>query len=459
MKKYEKYKKIDLHWLSEIPKHWSTELLKNFAKYGTGNSISDEEKENYRDIHNAIPYISTSNINLNNNTINYLGGLYIKNTDKNFKIAPKNATLVCIEGGSGGKKKGIINQNVCFVNKLCYIKSFKHDDRFVYYSILSEVFNYNYCLNISGDRNGVSINKIKEFKFIIPPLEEQKQIANYLDWKINEIDKEIDNHLDKIKKMKEYKDSYVKKLVNYGVGKANKLKKIENNVFEFIPQNWQNRYIFQVSTENKVKNNNMKNRNLLSLSYGKIIEKNIDKTDGLLPESFETYQIIKTGMIVLRLTDLQNDHKSLRVGICKSTGIITSAYVVLKVTEEILPEYMYYLLHSFDISKGLYGMGRGVRQSLNYKDFSTILIPLPSLKEQRLIVDACEKIDLNIKKMIDSISKKIELLKELKNSIISEVVTGKIDVRDVIIPKYEKLNVNEVIKEDSFEKGIENDDE
>ncbi len=455
MKKYEKYKSVDLIWLNEVPEHW--ELLPIISV------LSERKEKNYKNNSMRIlsvlkdvgvmPYEQKGNI----------GNKFSEDISK-YNLVLKDDIVINsmnIIIGSVGKSKynGILSQ-VYYVLKNRNIKKTNIDylEKVFKHKIFQEHFKI-YGRGILEHRLKIPMEKLKRVRIPIPPFEEQKQIANYLDWKINDIDKEIDNHLDKIKKMKEYKDSYVKKLVNYGVGKANKLKKIENNVFEFIPQNWQNRYIFQVSTENKVKNNNMKNRNLLSLSYGKIIEKNIDKTDGLLPESFETYQIIKTGMIVLRLTDLQNDHKSLRVGICKSTGIITSAYVVLKVTEEILPEYMYYLLHSFDISKGLYGMGRGVRQSLNYKDFSTILIPLPSLKEQRLIVDACEKIDLNIKKMIDSISKKIELLKELKNSIISEVVTGKIDVRDVIIPKYKKLNVNEVIKENSFEKGIESDDE
>ena len=99
--------------------------------------------------------------------------------------------------------------------------------------------------------------------------------------------------------------------------------------------------------------------NLLSLSYGKIVQRDINSNEGLLPESFEGYNIIGDGNIVLRLTDLQNDHTSLRVGLCTQTGIITSAYISLKGKGKRVDEYMYYYLHSFDIYKGFYGMGAG----------------------------------------------------------------------------------------------------
>ena len=85
--------------------------------------------------------------------------------------------------------------------------------------------------------------------------------------------------------------------------------------------------------------------NLLSLSYGKVIDKDINTTDGLLPASFEGYQIVEPGNIILRLTDLQNDHKSLRTGLVTRRGIITSAYTCLETRDDILPEYLQLELH------------------------------------------------------------------------------------------------------------------
>ena len=135
-----------------------------------------------------------------------------------------------------------------------------------------------------------------------------------------------------------------------------------------IPEGWGIVLLSSIFKQRKEKNINNKENNLLSLSYGKIIRKDISISDGLLPQSYETYNIINNGDIVFRLTDLQNDKRSLRTGLCKEKGIITSAYVTIKPTVELSSEYMQYLYHSYDICKVFYGMGDGVRQGMNYDD-------------------------------------------------------------------------------------------
>lgn len=97
-----------------------------------------------------------------------------------------------------------------------------------------------------------------------------------------------------------------------------------------IPKHWQIKVLFQLATQVKNKNKDLVEKNLLSLSYGKIKRKNIEKSEGLLPASFDGYNIIEENDIVLRLTDLQNDHTSLRVGRTTERGIITSAYVTIR---------------------------------------------------------------------------------------------------------------------------------
>ncbi|MBC8207862.1 MAG: hypothetical protein H8E79_01675 [Desulfobulbaceae bacterium] len=96
-----------------------------------------------------------------------------------------------------------------------------------------------------------------------------------------------------------------------------------------VPEHWTFGLLSSMFLDNKVKNKGMIENNLLSLSYGKIIEKDIETTFGLLPDSFEGYQIVEPGHVVLRLTDLQNDKKSLRTGYVAQRGIITSAYNAL----------------------------------------------------------------------------------------------------------------------------------
>lgn len=199
-----------------------------------------------------------------------------------------------------------------------------------------------------------------------------------------------------------------------------------------IPERWQKMMLFQVATEQKISNKNVHHQNLLSLSYGKIKRKDINTHGGLLPNSFDTYQIVHVGNIILRLTDLQNDHKSLRVGLVTETGIITSAYTCLKLQGNIFSKFLYYVLYSYDVKKMFYGMGEGVRQSMGYKDIRRIKISLPPLWEQKEIADYLDVECAKIENLIEAIQKEILLVEELRKSLISEVVTGKIDVRELI---------------------------
>lgn len=193
-----------------------------------------------------------------------------------------------------------------------------------------------------------------------------------------------------------------------------------------IPSEWKINTAFQTFTQVKNKNTDLRERNLLSLSYGKIKRKNIETTDGLLPESFDGYNIIEANDIVLRLTDLQNDQKSLRVGLSTERGIVTSAYLTLRNRSDSLASYLYYFLHAFDISKGFYGMGAGVRQGLNWDGMKWLKILTPEVSEQQRITEFLDRRMLAIDGVIAETEKTIEEYRKLKQSIISEAVTQSI---------------------------------
>ena len=195
-----------------------------------------------------------------------------------------------------------------------------------------------------------------------------------------------------------------------------------------IPSTWKAHTLYQLVTQVKNKNSNLSEQNLLSLSYGKIKRKDINSNGGLLPESFNGYNIIEDGDIVLRLTDLQNDHTSLRVGRATERGIITSAYTTLRPISKDSSKYLYYLLHAFDIKKGFYGMGSGVRQGLNYDEVKELRVIIPSsTAEQSAIAtyldDQCTKIDA----LIAEAKASIEEYKQWKASLIFEAVTKGLD--------------------------------
>ena len=166
----------------------------------------------------------------------------------------------------------------------------------------------------------------------------------------------------------------------------------------------------------------------MSLSYGKIKRKRIDTTDGLLPESFDGYNIIEAGDIVLRLTDLQNDQTSWRVGLATERGIITSAYLTIRNRSKSLSTYLCYYLHSFDIAKGFYGMGAGVRQSLNWDGIKWLQILIPPLDEQQEIADYLDEKTAAIDSLVAKKNRLVSELASLKKSLIFEYVTGKKEV-------------------------------
>lgn len=183
-----------------------------------------------------------------------------------------------------------------------------------------------------------------------------------------------------------------------------KLRNVNSN------SNWQTATLGDVVKEYKVSNKLIHHQNLLSLSYGKIVSKDIESKKGLLPASFDTYQIIKEDIIVFRVTDLQNDKKSLRVGISSQEGIITPAYVCVECNnKQISPKYLFTLLHYYDsITKVMYKMGDGLRQTLSYRELKDLVIYIPPINEQHYITDVFEEIDTYItigNKMLASLKK------------------------------------------------------
>ena len=179
-----------------------------------------------------------------------------------------------------------------------------------------------------------------------------------------------------------------------------------------IPENWGIRELFQLATQVKNKNRDLLETNLLSLSYGKIKRKDINNSEGLLPESFDGYNIIEANDIVLRLTDLQNDHTSLRVGQAQERGIITSAYTTLRPSGFVNPHYLYFVLHAYDLIKGFYGMGAGVRQGLNFDEVKTIKVPFPPIEEQNKLVGFLEDLSVRIDDIIEEAKRSLEEYKQ-----------------------------------------------
>ena len=262
----------------------------------------------------------------------------------------------------------------------------------------------------------------------VPPIIEQKQIADFLDNRCSEIDTISADIQKEIETLEQYKRSIITEAVTKGLNPDVEMKESGIEWVGNIPAHWDVHTLYYYFAERKKKNYLGQEQNLLSLSYGKIIRKDINTSEGLLPDSFNGYNIIEPGDIVLRLTDLQNDKRSLRTGLVMEHGIITSAYVTLKAAKKVVPEYFHYLLHAYDVMKVLYNMGNGVRQGLNYNELSKMHIVAPPIDEQKSIAVYLDSKCKEIESIIASKKQQLTVIDSYKKSLIYEYVTGKKEV-------------------------------
>lgn len=423
MKRYEKYKPTGIQWLPEIPEHWNIMQLRKYLSLvsikGKGdkqllsvtreNGVIERDIYNLEENHNFVPE--------DLNGYKYVTpGQFVINKMKSWQ-------------GSYGVSdyEGIVSPAyfVCdlnFPNKEFFsqaIRSRAYVDFFAQWSKGIRVGQW--------DLEPIALKSIPFFE---PPIPEQNKIVAYLDKRITLINNCKCQRERELQTLNELKQAEIASVVTRGLNPDVPMKDSGIPWIGQIPVHWDMKYLFQVAHEHYISNKDIHHQNLLSLSYGKIVHKDINTTEGLLPASFDTYQIIEPGNIVFRFTDLQNDHKSLRVGLSKETGIITSAYIAVEVdTIYILPEYFYYTLHSFDIKKLFYSMGGGLRQSLNYNGIRKLYLPIPPLEEQKAIVSFVDNKIKKIEVMIQSLESEIDRLTEYKQRLISDVVTGQIDVR------------------------------
>ena len=161
----------------EIPNSWQWCRLSNIANLYTGNSINETEKKTqYTDVA-GTEYIATKDVWFDN-SIDYKNGIAIPDKYiEDFRIASANSVLMCIEGGSAGRKIGILSQDVCFGNKLCCFSPYVDISEFIFYYLQSPLFFEIFSSNKNGIIGGVSVNNLKQLFIPLPPYEEIKRIV------------------------------------------------------------------------------------------------------------------------------------------------------------------------------------------------------------------------------------------------------------------------------------------
>lgn len=425
-KTYEEYKKTGLKWLPKIPAHWEWSFLSQVAT----------EKKTKKPKNIMFPVMSLSygqiiqkkNINTGlvpNNYDNYQlvskGDIILRFTDLQNDHTSLRTGLV--------KEKGIITSAYTNIRPRIY-------SSFLAYLLHSyDTLKIFYGLG-GGVRQSIGFKDVRYLQLPVPPRSEQEQIVRFLDWKVSSINKLLNIKQQEIAELKELKKASIQEAVTHGINKNVPMKNSGIAWLGKIPKHWEMNFLSQISTEQKIKKPKNEMFPIMSLSYGQIIrKKNIDA--GLVPTTYDNYQMVYAGNIILRFTDLQNDHTSLRSGLVKEEGIITSAYTNIK--PAINSSFLSYLLHSYDNMKVFYGLGGGVRQSIGFKDVRYLSFPIPPSLEQEQIASFLDTQCLEIDRLIEAKQAQITDLHDLKSSLIANVVTGQIDVRDVTIPDYETV--------------------
>ena len=381
-------------WLGDIPDGWEICRLKNVVAIYNGNSIPDSEKIKYEDPINAYPYISSKDIDATFSTANYENGMFTKKEDVLFKIAKAGSVLMCIEGGSAGRKKVLLKKDVSFVNKLACFAPMSIDGRYLFYFLLSPNFEEHFSQNLTGLIGGVSVSSLRNMPILVPNGSEQEAISVYLDEKCGAIDAAIAEAKKGIEEYKAWKKSLIFEAVN-GEWKKRRL-----------------RFLADITTGNK------------------------DTQDA---EPDGAYPFYVRSPIVERSTDYTFEGP----GIMMAGDGAGAGRVFHYAVGKYAVHQRVYRIYNFRGIEGrflLYSLGaifplemdKGSAQStvpsVRLPMLKDLLIPLPPLAKQLAIVDHLDEKCAAINALVAEKEALIADLEAYKKSLIYETVTGKREV-------------------------------
>lgn len=429
MDRYAEYQDSGIRWIGKVPKIWKSNRIKYLYRIISGNGFPEYLQGNTE---GELPFYKVSDINGDGRFVsesaNYVS--YEQAKENRWSVIPPNALLMAKIGAALSKNHRKINISDCLVDN--------NVQALVSYKKIHPIFAYYLWLLIDmswfdngGTIPSVNNQRLLNQKVFLPDYEVQQTIALYLDSRTAKIDALLSDLQTQAEMLSTYNRELITEAVTKGLDKSVPMKDSGVDWIGEVPADWTFVPLRAVAIENSVKNAGNTCKNLLSLSYGKIIQKDINTNFGLLPESFEGYQIVQPGYTVLRLTDLQNDKRSLRTGYVTETGIITSAYLGLIPSEQLDSKYFTYLLHAYDLKKIYYGLGGGLRQSLKYSDMKSIPILIPPIPVQKSIVEFIDEKITQVDGLIADITEQIEKLKKYRQIVIHDAVTGKIWVPEV----------------------------
>ena len=272
----------------------------------------------------------------------------------------------------------------------------------------------------------LSSDDLNNTLILIPPLDEQKKIAEFLDAKCSEIDALITEMQAQIETLEQYKRSTIAEAVTKGLNSKVELK---NSTLEWIgtvPVHWEikpNKYLMK-----KLKRIQpiYDGEDIISLTVNGVIKRDLDNPSGKMPTSFDGYQFVYPGNLLMCLFDIDVTPRC--IGLIKDFGLTSPAYSQFVLNNGVDASYYYYYYLNLDFNKELLHLAKNQRHSLNEEQFGAIKTVVPPFEEQKEIAKYLDEKCVEIDSCILAKKEQISTLEAYKKSIIFEYVTGKKEI-------------------------------
>ncbi|TXC78769.1 restriction endonuclease subunit S [Luteibaculum oceani] len=460
MKGYDSYKESGIDGIGSIPKGWHRTKLKNLVC----QRITDGPHETPEWTDNGVPFISAEAIRINVIDLAYKRG-YISEEQhaiysKKSKVQ-KGDILFCKSGSTTGKSAYVdIEEEFGIWSPLAIIRASKEkaDGRFLFSFIQSSVFKYQVETNWTfGTQPNIGMGALENLWIAFPEsMQEQTQIAKYLDYKTQQIDDLIAKKEQLIKLLEEERTALINELVTgkkvwdgKGFSKPTKTKDSGIDWLGEIPEDWEVKKlkrVFKFSTGLSITRENLSNSGVPCINYGEIhskygFEVNPEKdylkcvNEGYLESS--TKSLLKKGDFVFADTSEDIEGCGNFSHVTGEAQIFAGYHTVIaQPLVQINARFFAYIFTSQPFRNQVRSSVKGIKVfSVTQSILKNTTVWMPTLENQRRISETIKLKEGRIKSAVDKMVSEIDLLKEYKKSLISEVVTGKVDVRNEVIPE------------------------
>lgn len=421
MKSYSNYKDSGVKWLGQIPQHWEEKKLRYFLEnFSEKNHPSEQLLSVVREQGVIVRDITSKDENHN----------YIPEDLSGYKLIDKGDFAINKMKAWQGSYS--ISQHRGIVSPAYYTCHFRNADKeFFNIAIRSKAYVPFFTQFSKGIRVGqwdLPLVAMKNIPFFLPPLSEQLSIVSYLDGKVSAMDRLVLLTQQKVEHLKALKQAIIQEAVTTGIPNKNHILKQTNiKWIKQIPQHWEEkraknmfvRMARPVREEDEV---------ITCFRDGEVTLRKNRRTEGFT-ESFKEigYQGIRKGDLVIH----QMDAFAGSIGVSDSDGKGTPVYICLQPKIECNNVYYAHLLRVMAYSGYIKSLYRGIRErssDFRYETFARLALPLPPLSEQEEIVAYLDEKTAKIDLLIDKELQQIDHIKDLKQTLIADVVTGKVDV-------------------------------